>query len=281
MLNDNSIVWMDGQFMPHKESKIDWLSHSLHYGCAVFEGIRAYNGAAFKLNEHIKRLLDSLEVVDMQIKYSLEDLSTAVNEVIARNGLKDCYIRPIVWFGSKTLGVASLNCDIHTAIAAWDWPAYYPSSIKLGLSKWRRPSGDCGVVQAKVSGLYVIASLTKNAAIRQGFDDAIMLDYRGYVAECSSANIFFVFNGELHTPTPDCFLNGITRQTVIELAQKAGIKVIERHIELAEIESADEVFVTGTAAEITPVVQIQEKLLNIGKITLALQDLYANLKDNT
>ncbi len=264
-------IWLDGELVPWREARLHVLSHGLHYASCVFEGERAYGGRVFKLDEHSRRLLDSARMLGFEIPYSLEEINAATCEVVRANGLSDCYVRPVAWRGSEQMGVSAHGTTIHLAIAAWEWGAYY-RDLKLTRAIFRRPAPDTAPVHAKAAGLYMICTLSKHAAEAKGFEDALMLDYRGYVAETTGANIFLVREGALHTPIPDCFLNGITRQTVIALARRRGIPVVERHIRPEELRQAQEVFVTGTAAEITPVRAIDDLRYQVGPVTAALMD---------
>ena len=269
-------IWMDGELVPWKDARLHVLSHGLHYASCVFEGERAYGGKVFKLEEHSQRLIDSGRLLGFEIPYSREELDRATMETIAANGLSDCYVRPVAWRGSEQMGVSAQNTRIHVAIAVWEWGAYYPE-LRLTHAIFRRPSPETAPVHSKAAGLYMICTLSKHAAEAKGFADALMLDYRGYVAETTGANIFLVMNGSLHTPIADCFLNGITRRTVIELAEKRGIPVIERHILPEELDHAQEIFVTGTAAEITPVRAIEDRNYQLGPVTHDLMDDFAAL----
>ncbi len=259
-------IWMDGALVPWKEARLHVLSHGLHYASCVFEGERAYGGRVFKLEEHSQRLIDSGRLLGFEIPYTREEIDRATKETIAANSLSDCYVRPVAWRGSEQMGVSAQKTRIHVAIAVWEWGAYYPE-LRLTHAIFRRPSPETAPVHSKAAGLYMICTLSKHAAEAKGFADALMLDYRGYVAETTGANIFLVMNGSLHTPIADCFLNGITRRTVIELAEKRGIPVIERHILPEELAHAQEIFVTGTAAEITPVRAIEDRDYQLGPIT--------------
>ncbi len=269
-------IWMDGELVPWKDARLHVLSHGLHYASCVFEGERAYGGKVFKLEEHSQRLIDSGRLLGFEIPYSREELDRATMETIAANGLSDCYVRPVAWRGSEQMGVSAQKTRIHVAIAVWEWGAYYPE-LRLTHAIFRRPSPETAPVHSKAAGLYMICTLSKHAAEAKGFADALMLDYRGYVAETTGANIFLVMNGSLHTPIADCFLNGITRRTVIELAEKRGIPVIERHILPEELEHAQEIFVTGTAAEITPVRAIEDRNYQLGPVTRDLMEDFAAL----
>ncbi len=269
-------IWMNGELVPWKDARLHVLSHGLHYASCVFEGERAYKGKVFKLEEHSQRLIDSGRLLGFEIPYTREELDRATMETIAANGLSDCYVRPVAWRGSEQMGVSAQKTTIHVAIAVWEWGAYYPE-LRLTHAIFRRPSPETAPVHSKAAGLYMICTLSKHAAEAKGFADALMLDYRGYVAETTGANIFLVMNGSLHTPIADCFLNGITRRTVIELAEKRGIPVIERHILPEELDHAQEIFVTGTAAEITPVRAIEDRNYQLGPVTRDLMEDFAAL----
>lgn len=266
-------IWFNGELIPWREAKLHVLSHGLHYASAVFEGERCYGGHVFKLTEHSQRLIDSGKILGFEIPYKLEEINAATREVVARNGAPDCYVRPIAWRGSEQMGVSADKARINLAIASWEWGAYY-SDLKLTRAAFDRPAPTTAPVHAKAAGLYMICTISKHAAEAKGFGDALMLDYRGYVAETTGANLFFGMNGKLHTPIPDCFLNGITRQTVIGLARSNGIEVVERHIKPEELRDAQEIFVTGTAAEVTPVRAIDELSFPVGPITRLLMDAY-------
>jgi branched-chain amino acid aminotransferase group I len=278
--NSNGLIWMNGKFVSWQEAKIHILTHTLHYGSGVFEGERAYNGKIFKMSEHHQRLHDSAWMLDFKIPYSVEELNQAAKELLKLNNLSNAYLRPVAWHGSEALSVSSLRNSVHVAIAAWKWDSYFPADqkgIKLMWAKWVRPAPNMSPVHAKANGQYIISTLSKNKAEGMGFQDALMLDYRGYIAECTSANVFMVKNGILSTPIADCFLNGITRKTIIELAHASHIPFIEKYIMPSEILLADEVFVTGTAAEVQPVIQIGEKKFELGSITQHLASNYKNL----
>ncbi len=255
------VVWYDGYFVKCSKANTHILDHSLHFASSVFEGIRVYNCKPFKIKEHLKRFLRSANLLDFKIPFSIKYLEKRCEELIKKNNIKNGYLRPIAWRGSGSMSPHSIGINIKTAIAIWEWPSYYSSNIRekgisLKFTKWKRPSNESAPTQSKCSGLYQICSLAKNEAFRKGYDDALMLDYRNYIAETTSSNIFFVFNNELVTPKADCFLNGITRKTVIKLCKKLKIKVIEKHVLKKDIKKAKECFVTGTAAEITPVNRI-------------------------
>lgn len=271
------VIWMNGAFVCWREAQVHILSHALHYGSAVFEGERVYQGVIFKHEAHIKRLFASARMMDMSIAFEEQELLASACEVVKRNGITAGYVRPVVWRGSEMMAISAQQTTIHVAIASWQWPSYFSddalrTGIRLQTAAWHRPPLSCAPVQAKAAGLYMICTLSKHQAERAGFDDALMLDHRGLIAEATGANIFFVKDGELHTPIADVFLNGITRQCVIELAHKRGLKVHERHIECEELKDMEEVFLTGTAVEITPVAAIDKHQWQVGKITHALID---------
>lgn len=275
-------IWYNGELVPWGESKLHILSHGLHYASCVFEGERVYSGEVFKLREHTQRLLDSATQLGFEIPYTLEELEQATRDTVAAQGYADAYVRPVAWRGSEMMGVSAQATTINVAIAVWEWPSYFSPEarlrgIKLKTSKWRRPDPMTAPVHAKASGLYMICTLSKHAAEADGFDDALMLDWRGRIAETTGANIFLVQDGKMHTPIPDCFLDGITRRTVIDLAQKRGIEVIERVIMPDELARTDEIFVTGTAAEVTPVGQIDDHHFQVGSIGRTLLEDYDNL----
>lgn len=274
-------IWYNGKLVPWRESNLHILSHGLHYASCVFEGERAYGGTIFKLTEHSKRLELSAQTLGMAMPYTVAEIDDACIEVCKDNNIIDGYIRPVAWRGSEMMGVSAQDARINIAISAWDWPSYFSpearmKGIKLRTSKWRRPDPQTAPVHAKAAGLYMICTMSKHDAEAAGFHDALMLDWRGRIAEATGANIFFRFDeaNVLHTPTPDCFLDGITRQTVIALAKKRGIKVIERTIMPEEITKANEVFLTGTAAEVTPVGQIDDVTFTPGEVSQVLMDDY-------
>lgn len=252
-------VWMDGEFIPHRDAKVHVLTHALHYASCVFEGERAYGGVIFKSREHSERLHASARILGFKVPYSAEEIDRAKAELVKKQGFENCYLRVLAWRGSEQMGVAAKRDDVHVAIAAWEWGDYFADKMKgvrLMIAPWRRPAPDTAPANSKAAGLYMICTLSRHAANDAGFDDAMMFDWRGQIAEGTGANIFFVRDGVLHTPTPDCFLNGLTRQAVIGLAQKRGIEVRERAIFPNELASFNECFLTGSAAEITPVREI-------------------------
>ena len=273
-------IWYDGEMLPWRDAKLHVLSHALHYASSVFEGIRIYNGKAFKLTEHNQRLIDSGNILGMKVPFTVEELDAATLETIKANNIHDGYIRPVAWRGSEMMGVSAQATKIHVAIATWEWPSYFSpemraKGIRLTQSPWRRPAPDTAPVHAKAAGLYMICTMSKHAAEDKGYDDALFLNWKGQIAEGTGANIFMVMpDGKIHTPTPDCFLNGITRQTVIKLAEKAGYEIVEREIELEELANAKEVFVTGTAAEVTPVGEIDQYKFTPGEVCRTLIEAY-------
>ncbi len=278
----DGFIWFDGNLIPWREAKVHFLTHALHYGSGVFEGIRAYGGHIFKLEEHSRRLLEGCKIMDMKIPYTAEEVANACREAFKANKITDGYLRPLAWRGSERMGVSGQLNKIHLAVAAWDWPNYFTpeareKGISLKTSPWLRPPADCAPVHAKACGLYMICTLSKHAAENAGYTDALMLDYRGRVAELTGANFFMVKKGELHTPKADCFLSGITRATVIDLAKKNGIKVIERAIMPGELATIDECFATGTAAEVTPIGKIDNMIYKVGPVTKLLREAYEKL----
>ncbi|HJP20457.1 MAG TPA: branched-chain amino acid aminotransferase [Alphaproteobacteria bacterium] len=275
-------IWYNGEMIAWRQANVHVLSHALHYASSVFEGERAYEGEIFKLTEHSERLIASATAMGFEIPYSLAEIDQACKEVLAINRIQDGYVRPVAWRGTEMMGVSAQECRIHLAIAAWPWPAYFTpearlKGIRLKTSRWKRPSPESAPVFAKAAGLYMICTLSKHDAEAEGFDDALMQDWRGQVAECTGANIFFGLNGVLHTPTPDCFLDGITRRSVMELARARGIEIIERAIMPDEMAGFDEIFVTGTAAEVTPVSQIDDLRFQVGPIARQMMGDYEAL----
>ena len=272
-------IWYDGELVPWKEANVHLLSHGLHYASCVFEGERAYNGRIFKLTEHSERLYEGAKQLDFEIPYSVEQIDAACNEVLKAQELSEAYIRPIAWRGSEMMGVSAQDTTIHLSVAAWHWGAYFTpearmEGIRMIWSKWKRPDPATIPCKTKAAGLYMICTLSKHDAEKAGYNDALMLDYRGYIAEATGANIFLVIDGALHTPTPDCFLDGITRRTVIALAQMRGLDVVERHIPPEDLDKASEVFLTGTAVEVTPVREIGDRTFTPGDITRTLMEDY-------
>ena len=275
-------IWMDGALLDWREAKVHVLTHGLHYASSVFEGERAYGGVIFRGREHSERLLASAVAIDMPIPWSADQIDAAKDQVLKANGLTDGYVRAVAWRGAgEDMGVASARNPVRLAVAAWEWGAYYGDAktkgAKLDVSKWKRPSPETIPCFAKASGLYMICTMSKHAAEAKGCSDALMMDYRGYVAEATGANIFFVKDGAVHTPTPDCFLNGLTRQTVIGLLRERGVSVVERHIMPDELEGFEQCWLTGTAAEVTPVGQIGPWSFEVGRLTLDVSDAYEKL----
>jgi branched-chain amino acid aminotransferase len=276
----DGLIWMDGQLLPWRDAKVHVLTHAIHYGSAVFEGERAYGGAIFKSSAHSERLRESARILDFEIPYSAAQIDAAKALVLRKNGLADAYVRPLAWRGSEMMGVAAPHNTIHLAIAAWDWPSYFDPAqrrkgIRLDMAEYRRPDPATAPCRAKASGLYMICTISRHKAERRGYADALMLDWQGRVAECTGANVFFVKDGAIHTPIADCFLDGLTRQTTIELARRRGFEVAERRIMPEELASFSECFITGTAAEITPVGEIGPHGYKPGTITSTLIDDYA------
>jgi branched-chain amino acid aminotransferase len=274
-------IWMDGKLVEWRSANIHVLTHGLHYASSVFEGERAYNGRIFKGTEHSKRLEFSATTLGMKLPYSTAELDAAKQLTLEKNGLTDAYLRPVAWRGSEMMGVSAQANTIHVAIAVWEWPSYFSAEakmkgIRLTLSDWRRPSPESAPVHAKAAGLYMICTLAKHKAEAEGYQDALMYDYRGYIAEATGANVFIAIDGKLHTPIADCFLNGLTRQTAIELARRNGIEVVERHIKPEELANATEVFLTGTAAEITPVGEIGQHRFVPAQICKTVMDAYSD-----
>ena len=273
----DGFIWINGSFEKWDEAKVHVLNHGLHYASCVFEGIRIYNGKIFKLNEHIQRLYKSAEILDLKIPFRLNDICLHVKDVVKKQNVKNGYIRPVVWRGSEMMAISAEKASTNIAIACWEWPSYFSpdkllKGINLSVAEWTRPSPQSAPTDSKAAGLYMICSLSKHKAEKAGFDDALMLDYRGYIAEATGANIFFVKNGELFTPKPDCFLNGITRQTVIKIARRIKIKVTEDHFKLDFVSNCSEAFLTGTAVEITPINSINNYKFKERTITKKLID---------
>jgi len=271
----DGFIWLDGKLVPWRDAKIHVLTHALHYASAVFEGERVYAGNIFKLTEHTERLFKSGRILGFEVPWSAAQIDEACRQVVAANNIVDGYLRPIAYRGAEQMGVAAQQTKVHVAIATWVWPSYFPpelrqKGIRLNISKWKRPHPESAPTQSKAAGLYMIGTLSKHDAEAAGYSDSLMLDWRGHVAEATGANIFLVIDGKIHTPIPDCFLDGITRRTVIELAKKRGFEVIERHIALEEFANTQEVFLTGTAAEVTPVGEIAQYRFTPGPVTAAL-----------
>ena len=275
-------IWFDGNFVDWRDANVHVLTHAMHYASSVFEGERAYNGKIFKSVEHSERFKKSANLIDFEIPYTVEQIENAKYQALKKNGLSDAYVRAFAWRGAgEDMGVASSRNPVRVAVAVWSWGNYYGDAkfkgAKLDIAKWRRPDPATAPSQAKAAGLYMIATMSKHAAEDKGCSDAMMIDYRGYVAEATGANMFFVKDGEVHTPKPDAFLNGITRQTVIDLLKKKGISVIERHIMPDELEGFEQCWLTGTAAEVTPVGQIGDYTFEVGALTKEISESYDKL----
>jgi branched-chain amino acid aminotransferase len=275
-------IWFDGKLVPWRDANIHVLTHALHYASSVFEGQRAYNGEIFKLDDHSRRLHKSANILGFEIPWSPEEVSAACREVLEANNLVDAYMRPVAWLGSERMGVSPTGTEAHLAIAAWEWGKYFNpddarNGIRLTIAPWRRPAPYTAPVHSKASGLYMIAMMSRKHAEDTGYDDALMFDWRGQVAEATGANVFFVRDNTLYTPTPDCFLNGITRQTVIDLARRRGIEVVERAIWPEELESFEQMFLTGSAAEVTPVGSVGPWNFEVGELTRQLDRDYEDL----
>ena len=281
--NRDGWIWMNGSFVSWKKATNHVINQGLHYASAVFEGERAYNGKIFKSKEHTKRLFKSAEIMGIEIPFSYDEINNAKNDLLQKMNLKNCYVRPIVWRGSNQMGLSTSNADIYVAIAVWDdWHSYFKiekrlEGLKLITSPWKRPSPETAPSNAKASGPYIICTMSKEFAEKKGYDDALMLDYRNYVAEGTGANIFFIKGNDIHTPIADCFLNGITRQTVIQMVKRQGLNLVEKHILPNEIKNYDEALLTGTAAEITPIKSIDNINFSTGENTTS----YKLMKDFT
>ena len=272
-------IWLNGEMLPWRDAKTHTLSHGLHYASLVFEGERVYSGTIFKGREHTERLRNSCKIMDFDIPLSDDEVDAAKMAVVEANGITDGYVRAFCWRGSEMIAVSAQNTKTHVAIAAWEWPSYFDPETKmqgitLDIADWKRPSPESAPVHAKAAGLYMICTLSKHDAEKDGYSDALMLDYRGYIAEATGANIFLLMNdGRLHTPMPDCFLDGITKRTVMKLAEARGLEIVERHIKPEELATVSEVFLTGTAVEVTPVSEIGEYKFAPGEVTkLLMQD---------
>ena len=278
----DGFIWLDGGLVPWREANVHVLTHALHYASSVFEGQRAYSGEVFKLSDHSRRLRKSAQLLGFEIPFSVEQIDEACREVLRANALEDAYMRPLAWRGSEQMGVSAQKSKIHLAISVWPWPAYFgeeaiAKGLRLAISRWRRPAPYTAPTESKASGLYMICTLARHQAQADGYDDALMFDWRGKVAEATGANAFFVRDGALHTPTPDCFLDGITRRTVIDLARRRGIEVIERSIWPEELEGFEQFFLTGSAAEVTPVASAGPWSFEVGELTMQLRKDYLDL----
>jgi len=275
-------IWFDGKLVPWREANVHVLTHAMHYASSVFEGQRAYGGVIFRLHEHSERLRNSASILGFEIPWSADEIDAACNEVVKANGFTDAYVRPVAWRGSEQMGVSPKGTKPHLAIAAWEWGKYFAPEIaakglRLDIAPWRRPAPYTAPVHSKAAGLYMIATLSKKHADERGYDDALMFDWRGQVAEATGANAFFVKEGALYTPTPDCFLNGITRQTVMDLARRRGVEVIEKAIWPEELESFEQMFITGSAAEVTFIQSAGPWNFEIGDLSRQLATDYDDL----
>ena len=283
-------IWYNGEFVEWQNATTHVLNHGLHYGSCVFEGLRVYSEKIYKLEQHTDRLFFSAQRMGIDVPYSKDELNDAQEQTIKKMNIKYGYVRPVIWRGSEMMAISAQKNKINVAVATWEWPSYFSKEdrlkgISLQTAVWKRPPPDCIPTDTKAAGLYMICTLSKHEAEKNGYTDALMLDYKGRISESTGSNIFLVINGEIHTPIPDCFLNGITRQAVIEIAKNEGIKVIERDIYPNEIENAEEIFLTGSAVEVTPVGKIDDQIFKVGEITTKISSLYMkevdpNYKDN-
>ncbi len=272
-------IWYNGEFVEWQNATTHVLNHGLHYGSCVFEGLRVYGEKIYKLEQHTDRLFFSAQRMGIDVPYSKDELNDAQEKTIKKMNIKYGYVRPVIWRGSEMMAISAQKNKINVAVATWEWPSYFSKEdrlkgISLQTAVWKRPPPDCIPTDTKAAGLYMICTLSKHEAEKNGYTDALMLDYKGRISESTGSNIFLVINGEIHTPTPDCFLNGITRQAVIKIAKKEGIKVIERDIYPNEIAKAEEIFLTGSAVEVTPVGKIDDQTFKVGDITTKISSLY-------
>jgi branched-chain amino acid aminotransferase len=278
----DGFIWFDGALRPWREANVHVLTHAMHYASAVFEGVRCYGGNVFALSEHSQRLIDSASILGFTIPWTRDEIDAAINATVAANGLTNAYVRPIAWRGSEQMGVSAQKTKPHLAIACWEWGAYFGAEalakgLRLNIAPWRRPAPYSAPTKSKAAGLYMICTMSKHAAENAGYNDALMLDWRGQVAEATGANVFFLKDNVLHTPTPDCFLDGITRRTVMGLARKRGIEVVERVIWPEELETFHQAFLTGSAAEVTPLAEIGPWRFEVGALTRQLASDYSDL----
>jgi branched-chain amino acid aminotransferase len=277
----DGFIWFDGALRPWRDANVHVLTHAMHYASAVFEGVRCYGGNVFALSEHSQRLIDSAKILGFTIPWSRDEIDAAINETVAANGFTNAYVRPIAWRGSEQMGVSAQKTKPHLAIAAWEWGAYFgpealAKGLRLTIAPWRRPAPYTAPTRSKAAGLYMICTMSKHAAEDAGYNDALMLDWRGQVAEATGANVFFLKDGVLHTPTPDCFLDGITRRTVMKLARRRNIEIVERAIWPEEMESFEQAFLTGSAAEVTPLAEIGPWRFEVGAMTQQLAKDYSD-----
>jgi branched-chain amino acid aminotransferase len=278
----DGFIWFDGALRPWRDANVHVLTHAMHYASAVFEGVRCYGGNVFALSQHSQRLIDSAKILGFTIPWTRDEIDAAINETVAANGLTNAYVRPIAWRGSEQMGVSAQRTKPHLAIACWEWGAYFGAEalakgLRLNIAPWRRPAPYTAPTKSKAAGLYMICTMSKHAAEDAGYNDALMLDWRGQVAEATGANVFFLKDNVLHTPTPDCFLDGITRRTVMGLAKRRGIEVVERVIWPEELESFEQAFLTGSAAEVTPLAEIGPWRFEVGALTRQLATDYSDL----
>jgi branched-chain amino acid aminotransferase len=279
--NRDGFIWFDGALRPWREANVHVLTHAMHYASAVFEGMRAYGGKVFELSQHSQRLIESAKILGFSLPWTREEIDVAVIETLAANGLTNGYVRPIAWRGSEQMGVSAQKTKPHLAVACWEWGAYFGAEalakgLRLNIAPWRRPAPYTAPTKSKAAGLYMICTMSKHAAEDAGYNDALMLDWRGQVAEATGANVFFMKDGVLHTPTPDCFLDGITRRTVMGLARRRGIEVVERVIWPEELETFEQAFLTGSAAEVTPLAEIGPWRFEVGALTQQLARDYSD-----
>ena len=277
----DGVIWFDGKLKPWREANVHVLTHAMHYASAVFEGERAYGGKVFELSQHSQRLIESARILGFELPWTREQIDTAVMETLAASGLSNAYVRPIAWRGSEQMGVSAQKTKPHLAIACWEWGTYFghealEKGLRLMIAPWRRPAPYTAPTRSKAAGLYMICTMSKHAAENAGYNDALMLDWRGQVAEATGANVFFVKDGVLHTPTPDCFLDGITRRTVMGLARRRGLEVVERVIWPEELETFEQAFLTGSAAEVTPLAEIGPWRFEVGALTKQLARDYSD-----
>jgi branched-chain amino acid aminotransferase len=277
----DGVIWFDGALKPWRDANVHVLTHAMHYASAVFEGERAYGGKVFELSQHSQRLIDSARILGFELPWTRQQIDAAVNETLAASGFSNAYVRPIAWRGSEQMGVSAQRTKPHLAIACWEWGAYFGAEalekgLRLMIAPWRRPAPYTAPTKSKAAGLYMICTMSKHAAENAGYNDALMLDWRGQVAEATGANVFFVKDGALHTPTPDCFLDGITRRTVMGLAKRRGLEVIERVIWPEELETFEQAFLTGSAAEVTPLAEIGPWRFEVGALTKQLAKDYSD-----